>query len=184
MILGIAPGAMGFQARTGCAGRSFPAPRRRKKARPKGVFTMRCAQISVSGAMVSYANTPDKKTNRGNGTRPSPLNISYLTALAKWAAQAAQGPGLRAGPRNERSEFWARCNTRAACDRPARFRQRRNDGRKPGKGRVCERSPGMSAANFGREATHAQRVTGLPGFAEGEMGGASRTRAETSLLLS
>ena len=42
----------------------------------------------------------------------------------------------------------------------------------------------MSAANFGREATHAQRVTGLPGFAEGEMGGASRTRAETSLPLS
>ena len=35
----------------------------------------------------------------------------------------------------------------------------------------------MSAANSGREATHAQRVTGLPGFAKGEMGGASRTRA-------
>ena len=35
----------------------------------------------------------------------------------------------------------------------------------------------MSAANSGREATHAQRVTGLPGFVEGEMGGASRTRA-------
>ena len=30
--------------------------------------------------MVSYANTPDKKTNRGNGTRPFPLKISYLTA--------------------------------------------------------------------------------------------------------
>ena len=30
----------------------------------------------------------------------------------------------------------------------------------------------MSAANFGREATHAQRVTGLPGFAESEMTGA------------
>ena len=64
------------------------------------------------------------------------------------------------------------------------FRFQRNDGREPGKGRVCERDPKMSAANFGREATHAQRVTGLPGFAEGEMGGASRTRAETSLLLS
>ncbi len=49
--------------------------------------------------------------------------------------------------------------------------------RKPHKGRVCERGPGMSAANSGREATHAQRVTGLPGFAKGEMGGASRTRA-------
>ena len=35
----------------------------------------------------------------------------------------------------------------------------------------------MSAANFGREAAHAQRVTGQPGFAKGEMGGASRTRA-------
>ena len=31
-------------------------------------------------------------------------------------------PGLRAGPRNERGEFLARSNTRAACDRPARFR--------------------------------------------------------------
>ena len=37
--------------------------------------------------------------------------------------------------------------------------------------------PETSAANFGRDATHAQRVTGLPGFAKGEMGGASRTRA-------
>ena len=48
-------------------------------------------------------------------------------------------PGLRAGPRNERSEFWARSNTRAACDRPARFRQRRNGRRKPYKGRGCKR---------------------------------------------
>ena len=32
----------------------------------------------------------------------------------------------------------------------------------------------MSAANFGREATHAQRVTGLPGFAESEMTGEAR----------
>ena len=45
-------------------------------------------------------------------------------------------------------------------------------------------SPKTSAANFGREAAHAQRVTGQPGFAKGEMGGASRTRAETSLPLS
>ena len=37
--------------------------------------------------------------------------------------------------------------------------------------------PETSAANFGREAAHAQRVTGQPGFAKGEMGGASRTRA-------
>ena len=32
----------------------------------------------------------------------------------------------------------------------------------------------MSAANFGRDATHAQRVTGLPGFAESEMTGEAR----------
>ena len=38
-------------------------------------------------------------------------------------------------------------------------------------------SPETSAANSGREAAHAQRVTGQPGFAKGEMGGASRTRA-------
>ena len=38
-------------------------------------------------------------------------------------------------------------------------------------------SPETSAANSGREAAHAQRVTGQPGFAKGEMGGVSRTRA-------
>ena len=42
---------------------------------------------------------------------------------------------MQAGPRNERGEFWARSNTRAACDRPARFRQRRNGRRKPHEGR-------------------------------------------------
>ena len=42
--------------------------------------------------------------------------------------------------------------------------------------RGCERGPGMSAANFGREAMHAQRATGQAGFAKSEMGGGSRTR--------
>lgn len=38
-------------------------------------------------------------------------------------------------------------------------------------------SPETSAANSGREAAHAQRVTGQPGFAKGEMPGANPARA-------
>ena len=43
-------------------------------------------------------------------------------------------------------------------------------GRRKPKGPGLRAGPGMSAANSGREATHAQRVTGLPGFAKGENG--------------
>ena len=56
--------------------------------------------------------------------------------------------------------------------------------REPGKGRVCERGTEMSAANFGREATHALRVTGPPGFAESEMTVSARQGPEISLFLS
>ena len=38
-------------------------------------------------------------------------------------------------------------------------------------------SPETSAANFGRDATHATRVTGQPGFAESEMPGVNPARA-------
>ena len=37
--------------------------------------------------------------------------------------------------------------------------------------------PETSAANFGRDATHATRVTGQPGFAESEMPGVNPARA-------
>ncbi len=50
--------------------------------------------------------------------------------------------------------------------------------------RVCERGTEMSAANFGREATHALRVTGPPGFAESEMTGSARQGPGASLPLS
>jgi len=42
----------------------------------------------------------------------------------------------------------------------------------------------MNAANFGREATHALRVTGPPGFAESEMTGSARQGPGASLPLS
>ena len=47
----------------------------------------------------------------------------------------------------------------------------------PARAGAASVGPETSAANFGREAAHAQRVTGQPGFAKGEMGGVSRTRA-------
>ena len=50
--------------------------------------------------------------------------------------------------------------------------EKRPRARRPG------RAPQMGHGRVpGREAAHAQRVTGQPGFAKGEMGGASRTRA-------
>ena len=61
--------------------------------------------------------------------------------------------------------------------RQAVFAANEMPGANPARAGAASVGPKMSAANFGREAAHAQRVTGQPGFAKGEMGGASRTRA-------
>ena len=61
--------------------------------------------------------------------------------------------------------------------RQAVFSANEMPGANPARAGAASTGPETSAANFGREAAHAQRVTGQPGFAKGEMGGASRTRA-------
>ena len=61
--------------------------------------------------------------------------------------------------------------------RQAVFSANEMPGANPARAGAASVGPETSAANFGREAAHAQRVTGQPGFAKGEMGGASRTRA-------
>ena len=61
--------------------------------------------------------------------------------------------------------------------RQAVFSANEMPGANPARAGAASTGPETSAANFGREAAHAQRVTGLPGFAKGEMGGVSRTRA-------
>ena len=61
--------------------------------------------------------------------------------------------------------------------RQAVFAANEMPGANPARAGAASTGPETSAANFGREAAHAQRVTGQPGFAKGEMGGVSRTRA-------
>ena len=95
------------------------------------------------------------------------------------AGRMAQQPGPAAGETGAALAAGREKGPMAGTEeaRQAVFAANEMPGANPARAGAASTGPETSAANFGREAAHAQRVTGLPGFAKGEMGGASRTRA-------
>ena len=95
------------------------------------------------------------------------------------ARRMAQQPGPAAGETGAALAAGREKGPMAGTEeaRQAVFSANEMPGANPARAGAASTGPETSAANFGREAAHAQRVTGQPGFAKGEMGGASRTRA-------
>lgn len=95
------------------------------------------------------------------------------------AGRIAQQPGPAAGEMGAALAAGREKGPMAGTEeaRQAVFSANEMTGANPARAGAASTGPETSAANFGREAAHAQRVTGQPGFAKGEMGGASRTRA-------
>ena len=95
------------------------------------------------------------------------------------AGRMAQQPGPAAGETGAALAAGREKGPMAGTEeaRQAVFAANEMPGANPARAGAASAGPETSAANFGREAAHAQRVTGQPGFAKGEMGGASRTRA-------
>ena len=95
------------------------------------------------------------------------------------AGRMAQQPGPAAGETGAALAAGREKGPMAGTEeaRQAVFSANEMPGANPARAGAASTGPETSAANFGREAAHAQRVTGQPGFAKGEMGGASRTRA-------
>ena len=95
------------------------------------------------------------------------------------AGRMAQQPGPAAGETGAALAAGREKGPMAGTEeaRQAVFAANEMPGANPARAGAASVGPETSAANFGRDATHAQRVTGLPGFAKGEMTGASPARA-------